>query len=105
MSLITKEPVAVALVGLDGLVAAGLALAQTFGLLDWTPAQVGAAVGLVTAVVAVVAPLLRSRVVPLVKHDALLTEALHTPAPMPDIDTDSDDVPVASGAGMGDGVN
>lgn len=62
-------------VGLDGLVAAGLAAAVSLGWLDWSAEQVAAVVGFVAALSAVVAGVVRRFVTPASRVEGLLSDA------------------------------
>jgi|694.fasta_scaffold01756_3 hypothetical protein len=58
-----NEPVVTGFASLNVLVAAAIGLAQTFGWIDWSTDQIAAIIGLVTALSAVIAPLIRKKVI------------------------------------------
>jgi hypothetical protein len=78
---VKREPVAVALAGLDTVVAAGLVAANALGWLHLTEAQIAAVVAFVVAVSAVFGTVARSRVVPLDVHADAVVDALFTEPP------------------------
>jgi len=61
---VKREPVVAGVLALDGVVAAGLAAAVTFGWLELSAEQTAAVVGFVAAVSAVVAGVVRGKVTP-----------------------------------------
>ena len=63
MSITTREPVAIA-GAIQGLIAAGIALALLFDWVDWSTEQVGGILAVYTAGVAVIAAVTRSKVTP-----------------------------------------
>ena len=94
--MFSREPVVSGFAGLTGLVAAVLSAAVALGWLDWSPEQVAAVVGVISAFAAVLAPLVRKSVTPNETVSDLMTDAhewadqawangyeqgLHTPVP------------------------
>ncbi len=76
-----REPVAVALAGLDAVVAAGLVAANALGWIDLTDGQIAAVVGFVVAVSGLFGAVARGRVVPLDTHAEAVVDALFADPP------------------------
>lgn len=76
-----REPVAVALAGLDAVVAAALVAANALGWLALTDGQIAAVVGFVVAVSDLFGAVARSRVVPLDVHADAVIDALFADPP------------------------
>jgi hypothetical protein len=106
-----KEPVLIALSGLDGVVVALLTAAMTLGLLDIDGTQLAAISAAVVAVTGFVAAILRGHVVSPDTYENDVLEAMWTPVGVDDLDHpdtfsgdtgDLDDDPAAIVAWGGD---
>jgi hypothetical protein len=84
----SREPVAVFILGFDAVVAAGLSAASALGWISLSGDQVAAVVGFVTVLSGLVVAALRSRVVPVGRVEEIRATAfqdgLFTPVPVDD---------------------